>query len=75
MVIFLLIFVSTNLYSRLIYNSIEDFIPVSLTSLIEGHWCIFILLLFGIGFNLSNVYAILCVPPTYGYISIFHTWV
>ena len=43
---------------------------IALASLIEGHWRIFILWLFVIGFNLSNVYVFLYAAPTYCDVSI-----
>ena len=39
-------------------------------SLIEGHWCTYILLLFVIGFDPSKVYALLYGTLMYGDISI-----
>ena len=44
--------------------------PVALASLIEGNWCICILLLYVIVFNPYNFYALLYGAPEYGYISI-----
>ena len=43
---------------------------VALVSLFEGHWRTYILLLLFIGFNPSNVYALLYGAPEYGDISI-----
>ena len=43
---------------------------ISLASLVEGHWRIFILWLFVIGFNPYNFYALLYGAPTYCDISI-----
>ena len=74
-VLFLFIFVKNNLYSRLGFNNLEGILPIVLTYLIEGHGCTYILLLFVIGFNPSNVYALLYGDPTYDGISIFHIWV
>ena len=45
--------------------------PVALASLIEGHWRIFILLLFMIEFNPSNIYALFYGALTYSDIPIF----
>ena len=63
-------FVRPNIYCRLGSNSIVGFMPFLLASLIEGYWCIWILLLFVIGFNPSNVYLIFYGTMTYGDISI-----
>ena len=60
----------TNLYSRLVSKYLEVILPVALASLIEVNWCTYIPLLFVIGFNTSNVYAILYGALTYGDISI-----
>ena len=60
----------TNHYSRSGSNSIEGFLHTALSYLLEGSWCIFILLLFVIGFNPYHVYALLYSIPTYGDISI-----
>ena len=59
--------VRPNIYSGLVYNRIKGFINISLDSLIEGHWCIFIILslLFMIVLNSSNVDALLYCAPIY----------
>ena len=46
------------------------FMCIVVASLIEVHWRICILLLFVIGFNPYNVYALLYVTQTYGEIYI-----
>ena len=51
--------VGPNIYYILGSNSIACLVPVALASLIEGNWCICILLLFVIDFNPYNVYALL----------------
>ena len=66
-VISLFLFLSS---SRLVYKYLEGILHVALASLIEGHWCIDILLLFVIVFNPYNVYSLLYGAPTYGDISI-----
>ena len=55
-----------NIYSILGSSYIEGFMPGSMSYLIEVHWSIFILLLFAILFNPSNVYALLYGAPTHG---------
>ena len=54
-------------------NSIDGFIHTSLTYIIEGHYRICIMLLFMIGFNACNVYALLYCALAYGgiYICIY----
>ena len=71
MELFQFLFVRPNLCSILGPNHIEGFMVGGLASLIEGHWLIFILILFVIGFNPYNVYALLYGTPTYGEIYIF----
>ena len=56
--LFLFISIRPNIYSRLGSKPLEGIITVALASLIEGHWRTYILLLFLIGFNPSNVYAL-----------------
>ena len=70
-VLLLFKFVRPNLYSRSGYSPIEGFMPVALTSLIEGYWNVLVSLLSTIGFNLYNVYVLLYGARTYGDISIF----
>ena len=47
-----------------------EILRIALDSLIKGHWCICIFGLFVIGFNPSNVYALLYGGPTYCDVSI-----
>ena len=56
-----------NIYYGLGYNTITGFMYISLASLIEGHWRIFMisLLLFMIVFNPFNVDALLYGAPIY----------
>ena len=61
--------VRPHIYSILGYKYLEGTLPVVLASLIEGHCRTYILLLFVIGFNPSNIYVLLYSAPTYGDIS------
>ena len=63
-------FVRPYIYSVLGSNSIEGFMPVAISSVIEGHRRICILLLLMLGYNLYNIYVILYGSPRYGDISI-----
>ena len=64
--------VRPNIYSGLVYNRIKGFMNIALDSLIECHWCIFIILslLFMIVLNPYNVDALLYSAPIYSEIYI-----
>ena len=70
-VIFPFAFVMANIYYRSDSNPVAVLMSTALASLIEGHWCIWILLFLVKVFIPSNFYALLYSAPTYVKIYIF----
>ena len=69
------ILVKPNIYFRFVSNHITGFMYIALASLIDGYWSIYIILssLSVIGFNPSNVDALLYGIPIYSDICIIFT--